>query len=196
MLVTVRSAYMRQLGDVPFGGVEPDGGFQTVGLPPGRYVLTPRPPLRPPTELTGWYVRSVRVGGRETIGEAIELGASDLADVELVLTKRPMELSGSVRTVDGRPAAWARVFLFPRDRALWGHYLAFPAPRRIRQLVTDRFGEFRGAWVPPGEYQLVAVATVPEFWMAPEFLETLVGSAVPVTFRPGDTRVVNLIIKD
>ena len=197
VLIAVRTAHMRHLGDVPFGGVEPDGSFHTIGLPPGRYILSMRPPLSLTTitDLTGWYVRSVRVSGRETIGEALELGSTDLANVELMLTKRQMALSGTVRSADGRPAAWARVLLFARDPALWSHYLAFPAPRRIRQIVTDRFGGFRGAGVPPGEYQIAAVANVPEFWMAPEFLQTLTGIAVPVDFQPGDTRVVDLTLK-
>jgi hypothetical protein len=198
VLILVRPAEMRHLGDVPLGGVDPDGRFQTIGLPPGPYILSVRPPFSAAgttTELLSWYVRSVRVGGRETIGEAIDLGATDLEGVELILTKRPMELSGTVRTADGRPAAWARVLLFSRDPAQWSHYLVFPAPRRIRQIVTDRFGGFRGAGVPPGEYQMVAVAAVPEFWTAPEYLQTLVGAAVPVSLQPGDTRVVELTLK-
>jgi hypothetical protein len=136
--VLVRPAHMRSLGRmVPLGGVEPDGQFHTVGFPPGWYVLNVLADARSFPDLLGWPVASIRVGGREMTGKAIELGTTDLTDVELVLSNRPMQLSGVVRGPDGRPAPWARVILFPRDPALWSDYVAFPAPRRVQQIVTD-----------------------------------------------------------
>jgi hypothetical protein len=59
------------------------------------------------------------------------------------------------------------------------------APRRIRQIVADRFCRFEGAWVPDGDYLLAPVRTVPQFWMAPEFLQTLVPFATPVRVELG-----------
>jgi hypothetical protein len=187
----VRPAYARELGRIPIGGVEPDGTFHTVGLPPGRYVIG-LVPLSFAATLHGWYPVSLRVAGRETIGRPIELGTTDVNDVELVLGNRSMNVEGVVRGADGRPLPFARVILFPRDRALWNDQVASPAPRRIHHVVADRFGHYAAAWMPPGDYQLAAVTAPPEYWMAPDYLETLAPAATPVTLQPGDRPMVDL----
>jgi hypothetical protein len=46
--------------------------------------------------------------------------------------------------------------------------------------------------MPPGDYQLAAVTAPPEYWMAPDYLETLAPAATPVTLQPGDRRMVDL----
>ncbi len=191
----VRPAHMRNLGRMPIGGLDSDRRFQTVGLPPGRYAISLFGNPRSSPDFLGWHVVSVRVGGRDITGKPIDLGTTDVTGVELVLSNRQMQLTGIVRRTDGRPAPWARVLLFPRDPALWGDYVAFPAPRRIRQIVTDRFGSFEGAWVPPGDYLLAAAAAVPEFWMAPEYLRTLVPIATPVRVELGGKQSVDLRLK-
>ena len=76
--------------------------------------------------------------------------------------------------------------------ALWSDYVAFPARRRIQQIVADRFGTFEGAWVPDGDYLVAPVRTVPEFWMPPEFLKTLVPVATPVRVELGGRQSVEL----
>jgi hypothetical protein len=151
--------------------------------------------MRPSPDLFGWHVASIRVNGREMTGKPIQLGTTDLTDVELVLSNRPTRLSGVVHNPDGGPAPWARVFLFPRDPGLWSDYVAFPAPRRIRPIVADRFGRFDGAWMPTGDYLLAAVATAPEFWMAPDYLATLVPIATPVRIESGGTQSVDLTLR-
>lgn len=192
--ILVLPARIRPLGAVPLGGFDADGRFQTVGLPPGPYVIAPSHGSRD-SDMSDWWLHSIRVAGRETIGQPIELGTTDVTDVELVLSKQHTGLSGSVRAADGTPVSWGRILIFPRDRESWNDYAASPAPRRIRQIVADRSGAFDGAGVPPGEYRLVALRSAPEFWMAPEFLSTLEASAVPVTLRLGEAPVVTLTVK-
>jgi hypothetical protein len=65
----------------------------------------------------------------------------------------------------------------------------------VQQLIADRFGAFRGAQVPPGDYLVAPVATVPKFWMAPEYLETLVPIATPVRIELGGKQSVDLTLR-
>jgi hypothetical protein len=115
--VLARPAYMRSLENVAIGGTEADGRFETVGLPPGRYVVMPiHDHPQSASALQAWRVVSIRVDGRETIGQPIDLGTTDVTDVEVVLTNRQMQFSGVVRDPSGRPIPWTRIILFPRDR--------------------------------------------------------------------------------
>lgn len=101
-------------------------------------------------------------------------------------------LSGVVRDRSGQLVPAARVIVFPRDRSRWQMLSYDTTPS---QLVTDRSGVFQASGAIPGDY-LAALATAPpEFWMAPEYLETLVPLATPVRLEPGVTRTLDLRLR-
>jgi hypothetical protein len=117
-----------------------------------------------------------------------------LTDVVVTLSSRTWEVSGSVRDQDGRAIAGARVILFPQDRSRW-YTAGYDTPRRIAHAAADREGVFRVTGALADSYLSAAVANPPEFWMAPEYLETLVPIATPVRLDRDDRRTVDLRIR-
>ncbi len=137
---------------------------------------------------------SLTVGGREHLGSPIVLADSDVTDVVLTLDDRPTQISGTVRNREGRPAIDARVIIFPKEPALRGDYVATPAPRRIQQALIRTDGTFE-ATLPPGEYLVTAVTTLPAMWMDPEYLGSLAATARSVTVTAGGRATVALEVR-
>jgi hypothetical protein len=164
---------------IPAVGVDETGRFQTVGLPAGKYFFN----------AWGSALTSVRLGGRELLGDGVELGATDVSEVVLSFTDRHWTLSGAVRDRAGQPAPDASVIVFPRDRNQW-QMVGFSTA--VDQLVTDRAGVFQASGALAGDYLVAIAAAPPEFWMAPEYLETLVPLATPVRLELDAKQVLQL----
>jgi hypothetical protein len=156
-----------------------------VGLPPGKYFF--RSNLY--VEGTPYLLVSVRLEGRELLGSSVDVGATDLLDVVLSFTDRRWGLSGAVRDRSGQPVPAARVIVFPRDRNRW-EVVSFDS--LVSQLVTDRSGVFQASGAISGDYLAAVASAPPEFWMAPEYLETLVPFATPVRLELGEKRSIEL----
>ncbi len=191
ILMHVYHAEARELSlsalGVPTGAVDAQGRFETVGLPPGKYVLDPYAVI----DNVRHAVTSVRVDGREVLGPGLDVGTADLTDVVVTFSGRSWDISGAVRDREGRPAPGARVIVFPRnpgDR----HLAGFDTPQRVIHVAADRSGVFHATGTFAGEFLAIAVAAPPEFWMAPEYLETLVPRATPVRFELGQKRSIDL----
>jgi beta-lactamase regulating signal transducer with metallopeptidase domain len=172
---------------IPTGAVDAQGRFETVGLPPGKYVLDPNARID-----NAWHaVTSVRVDGREVLAAGLDVGTADLTDVVVTFSGRTWDVSGAVRDRDGRPVPGARVIVFPRNPAD-RHLPGAPVPRRAIHVAADRAGVFHATGAFAGEHLAVAVAAPPDFWMAPEYLETLVPRATPVRLELGQKRSIDL----
>src|SRR5207253_4060406 len=131
-------------------------------------------------------VSSVRVRGTEMVGRALLLGSSDLDGVQVTITGRHTRLSGTVRDDKGVDRNECRIILFPVDPARWVDYFALlPGFRPIQQILVDRTAHFQTEIVP-GDYFVASVGEVPDLWMAPEFLKTLVPRATRVRIGPGE----------
>jgi hypothetical protein len=101
------------------------------------------------------------------------------------------EVSGFVRDASHRPVPHASVVIFPRDSQWWDDYPQLSLVRRIRRVMTDRQGHFQALMIP-GEYMVAAVSDPPEFWMAPEYLATLVPAAANVVVPRGGSGTVDV----
>ncbi len=193
-LMHIYHAGARQLNPsvrgVPSGGVDAQGRFETVGLPPGKYVLEPSLPVGEKI----YQMISLEVAGQNAFDTGLDLGTTDLTDVVVTLSSRTWELSGAVRGEDGRPLPEARVIAFPQHRARW-QTAAYDTPVRVKQLAADGAGVFRITGALADTYLVAAVTSVPEFWMAPEYLETLVPLAIPVRLGLGDKQSVDLRLR-
>ena len=77
-------------------------------------------------------MKTIRANGRDITDTALEFRGSEQANVQVVLTDRISEVSGTVKA-NGQPVTAASVVLFPDDPAQW----AYPS-RRVRMVLADR----------------------------------------------------------
>jgi hypothetical protein len=99
----------------------------------------------------GWYVKSIRYGGREIIDEPTTFKDSAEPALEIVLSNRGAVVNGRVADDRGNPVQGATVLMFETDsqRMLW----RFPPSTR-----ASASGEFRLGPVRGGDYFIVAVS--------------------------------------
>ena len=60
---------------------------------------------------------------------------------------------------------------------------------------VDRTGRFSRETLP-GDFLVAAVSSVPDNWMAPDFLEKLLPLAVPAKLAIGETTTVSVRVQD
>jgi hypothetical protein len=99
----------------------------------------------------GWYVRSIRYGGREIIDEPTTFQDSGgEPTVEMVLSNQGATLVGRATDAAGNAARSAMIVIFPADpvRMFW---------RSPTQLRASPVGQFRAGPLRPGEYCIVAL---------------------------------------
>jgi hypothetical protein len=122
--------------------------FAIPGVGPGWYVVTA-------TALPeGWDIGRVTIAGRDVTGMPVELGADDLDNVAVTLTREPTAISGRVLDDRGRPVRDATVVLFPTDRTRWTK----PVPTATHvQSVRASGGVYELRGFGAGEYYVVAV---------------------------------------
>jgi hypothetical protein len=190
--VVVRPAFGRDLGPLPVLRIEPDGTFESIGLPDGDYMLGGFAQLSRDAELSRWLVASVRFEGREIAGLPLTLADADVRGVTVTFARELGAVSGLVRTSGGQVAPYARVLVFPVDPLLRTASLALPAPVRVFHAVSDRYGSYQIAHLLPGDYLVAAVPRAPESWMTPEYLQSLAPRAVHLRAGLGSRAVVNV----
>jgi hypothetical protein len=166
---------MQATDGIPQSRVEVNGGFRTIGLPPGDYALSFSPSDVTAPPWSTWRASSIVVNGREVLGKVVTLDASDINGVIVTVTDQAAEITGSIRDAKGAPAPDARVIVFPADVEERRHY--WVGSKRIVQALPDRAGGFRVTMIP-GDYLVAAVTSLPRDWMTPEYLQSIAGSAV------------------
>jgi hypothetical protein len=167
------------------GRVDPNGTFNTMGVPAGKYIL------RVTGAPQGWTLRSATFGGRDITETALELKDESAAGVVLAFTDRPSELKGTVRNGSGNPDATASVIVFPVEQAGWVD--TGSQPRRIKTSRTGKDGSFTIGPLPPGEYHVVAIEnSAPRSWQDPAYLDAISRSATTVRIGEGDSRSITL----
>lgn len=180
------------LGSFPVGAIDADGLFRMVGLPPGRYAIRIVPILD--SGLLGWSTVSVRLGGREVSGTALELGTTDLHDLVITLTTRPATVTGVVRDETNRVVPDAMLYVFPADRSRWGalemneHWPSVLRPARN--------GRYQTYGLAPGNYVIAALTTdAPDPPRTAAELETILQAGVPVTVAPNEMHTLDLVVR-
>jgi len=191
--VIVQPASGRDVGPISAVRVESNGTFRTPGLPPGKYSLTVEPLRSNETQLHIWTVASIQVAGRERAGTSIEIGEADVVDVAVTMA-HPAQISGTIRGPNRQLAPGSNAIVFPRDPVLRSDYTSVITQRRVQRVLADRHGLFLTR-ILPGEYLVAAVKEPPEFWMAPDYLETIAASATRVAVVSSQTSTVELTYK-
>lgn len=167
------------------GRVETDSAFATYEVPPGRYIV------RYSGGAPGWTLKSVMYQGRDVSSVPLDVHG-DISGLQIVMTDKPTDLSGTVRDDSGKIDPKAAVILFPADREQW---TAFgDTPRRLRMLRTNAAGGFRLTGLPAGQY---LIAAIPDGqageWQNPATLELISRNAVPIAITDAEKKTQDLV---
>jgi hypothetical protein len=181
--------------------IHDDWTFDIAGVNgPRRLQLVRVPP--------GWALQEIRVNGADATDRPLTFGRPDqsVRDVEVVLTDRVSQLTGTVVIDRDQPAPGAAVVLFATDRGRW-----YPSSRFVRTAAVSSQGDFSALGLPFGTYYVVAVASLPEegpgrpggpgvpgvpgvsdAWQDPDFLDAIVRFASTITIRDGEKQTITL----
>jgi carboxypeptidase family protein len=164
--------------------VDAGGEFVIRDTAPGRYLTYA-------TDIPGWSLLAVTIGGRPLTERPFTVETTDVTDLTVELTDQPAEITGAVRNRAGAPDPDAGVLIFSTDRTRWRD--ARSATRTFRAVRVSKAGAFTLTPVLPGEYFIVAVpddasANFPD----EKFLTVLATLARTVRIAPGEKSVVML----
>ena len=135
-----------------------------------------------------WSLKSVLVDGTDVIDTPVELSALEGKRVEIVLTQRRGDVSGTVTDARGEQALDYVVVLFPEDEDQWTPFSRFIATGR-----PDQAGRFALPALPPGRYLIQALDYLePGEERNPETLGRLRIGATSFQLAEGESRTVNL----
>jgi len=133
-----------------------------------------------------WMLESVRVGGADVTDTGFDVPANgSVRGIELVMTDRVSELSGTATDASGRPTRTAFVVVFSRDRGKWNsRYVRMARPQPDLKFHVR---------VPPGEYFVAAFDFLEQGeWNDPELLSAAIDRAVPITIGAGEKKTVDV----
>jgi hypothetical protein len=182
--LVILAADGRDLGQLPLTRIQPGGRFTTVGLPPGKYILSP------PIGLGQWRIGAVSLAERDQ-DPAIVLGTDDIQHLVVTLTDGSTSVSGTVRDENGGLQPHAPIFVFPKDRRLWSDF--GPWPSRIRQVQASRLSRWQVRDLPAGDYYVVSTsASIPQGWMHEAVFGRLARMASSMRVADGQSQTLNL----
>ncbi|MEP6916716.1 MAG: carboxypeptidase-like regulatory domain-containing protein, partial [Acidobacteriota bacterium] len=165
------------------GSVKADGSFEFRGLAGLRLLRVVNAPAP-------WTLKAVRVNGVDVTDSGIEFkGTEALAGVEVVLTSKDTQVTGTVKGAGAQPIKDYTVVLFSEDPEHW----TAPNTRHVAGARPDLEGGFQIKHLPAGSYYAIAVEYLPQGeWGDPEVLERLKGKATRFTLDEGETKALDL----
>lgn len=166
--------------------VNGDGTFRFNNVGTGKYSLNLLP--IPPTA----YLKSVRFAGQEVTHGFIDTTSGNGGTLELVLSSKPADVSGSVQNDKGEPLAGITVTLWPKipDASPTGG---------ARPAATDQNGGFQFKGLAPGDYYIAAWEELESGLTGnPDFVSRFTGDATLVTLSEGghETRDLKPVAAD
>jgi len=162
--------------------VHDDGRFYLTGLYGPMRLTYPAP--------AGWYLKSITIGGIDVTDQSFDFGFGDqiISDADIVLSNTGARIEGTVSDVAGRRVREFAVVAFSATRTHW-----FAGSRYVRWATTTPNGSFDVGDLPPGDYLVAAVDTLPPGdWQALDGLDSLVPGAARVTLKDGEARTITL----
>lgn len=169
-------------GPVASAAGRADGTFEINGILPGVYSMASV------WADTGWWLRSVEIGGKDLLDFPVELNAGDVTGAVVTFSDRHTELTGTLQTASNLPAPEHFIIVFPSDRSLWGR-----ASRRLQSTRPSTAGQYSLRDLPPGDYFIAALTDLePGDLMDTAFLEQILPAAVTVRLGEGERKVQDL----
>jgi len=135
-----------------------------------------------------WMIKSAKRNGEDVLEDGLEVRAGeDVDNLQVVITDRLPELSGSVTDERGRPVIEFTAIAFPQQ--------SVPAGAMAHSSIgrPDQDGRFKIRPLRAGAYYIVAVDYVEQGqWLDPEYLERLRPSAARLTIGDAETKSIDL----
>jgi protocatechuate 3,4-dioxygenase beta subunit len=155
---------------VPMGQFAEDGAFKITGVYPAKYWIAlgaiPK----------GTYVKSIRFAGQEVAHAPLDLTTGAAGSLEITLSAKAADLSGTVHDDKGEPLPQISVTLWPKvpDKG--------SEDGGIHTANTDQNGGFKISGLAPGDYYVAAWDDLPEQGLNqnPDFLLRFAGDQTAV----------------
>jgi hypothetical protein len=166
------------------GLIKADWTFEMKGFTGRRKFMFNNPP-------PGWTLKSITVDGTDVIDTGLEVKpGEEVSDVEVLLTKRTTEVSGTVQDAKGTAVPDFAVVIFATDSQHWGY-----TSRHVRVGRADQTGRFMVSGLPPGSYAAVALDYLESGQESdPEFLERLKSLGTTLRLEDGEKKALTLKI--
>lgn len=156
-----------------------DGTFEFRGIALNKYAVGME--IMP----DGAYLKSVRFGGQDVTHTMLDFTSGVNGSLDILLSPRAAEVSGTVRSKDGVAITGVEVTLWPkgmRPESVWS------GPYRTS---TDQNGDFRIAGLVPGEYDAIAWEDLEhDLIYEHDFLKRFESQATAVTLEEGAHQTV------
>lgn len=162
--------------------VTADGTFEIKGLAGHRIFRVANVPA-------GWLLKAVTLNGHDITDTGLEIkGGDPINNLEVILTARSTEVSGTVKSGND-PATDYTVVIFSEDAQKW----VVPQTRHIHSARPNQEGRFQLKNLPAGSYYAVALEYIATGdWFDPEVLETLKSKATRFTLQEGVPETLDL----
>jgi protocatechuate 3,4-dioxygenase beta subunit len=163
-----------------YAEVNDDGSFKLTEVQPARYRVRA-------SGVDGAYLKAARWGDQDVVGSGLDLSQGMAGGaLELVMSKKAPEVSGTVQSDDGKHLTGATVVLLP-DEQHRDQFESYPSS------TTDQNGAFTVKNVRPGKYKVLAWEELEgSEYMDPEFTKPFEGKAVSVSLDEGAKEALQL----
>lgn len=132
------------------------------------------------------YLKSVRMGAQEMAGAIIDLSGGVGGPVEIVISAKAGQISGTVKDAKQEPVANANVVLVPDSSRREQLHL-------FKQTAADQNGSFTVKGLPPGEYTLFSWESIEDgAWQDPAVLLKYESNGTKVKVEQGGTETAQV----
>jgi hypothetical protein len=168
------------------GTVKEDGTFELRGLTGTRLI---RANALPP----GWMLKSVLVNGADVTDTGAEFKAGEaVSQLEVVLTSKVTDVSGTVKGSNGQPVKDYTLVVFSDEPQRW----AMPLTRYVAGARPNLEGRFQFKDLPAGGYYAIAIEYIAQGeWADPEVLERLKAKATKFSLDEAESRTLELTLR-